>query len=343
MKRVITFGEIMLRLAPAGYYRFIQANTYGAAYGGGEANVAVSLAGFGLDAAFVTKLPKHEIGQAAVNSLRGLGVDTSRIVRGGNRVGIYFLEKGASQRPSKVIYDRAHSAIAEAAAADFDWDAIFSAGVKADWFHFTGITPALSDSAAAITLEACRAAKSNGLTVSCDLNYRKNLWSREKAGEVMGKLMEYVDLCIANEEDAADVFGIRAGDSDVTAGKISREGYREVAAALTKRFGFSQVAITLRESLSANDNNWAAMLCDGKDCCFSKKYAVRIVDRVGGGDSFGAGLIYGSLEGMPPQERLEFAVAASCLKHTIEGDFNIVSVDEVKKLAGGDASGRVQR
>jgi 2-dehydro-3-deoxygluconokinase len=343
MKRVITFGEIMLRLAPKGYYRFVQAAAYGATYGGGEANVAVSLAGFGLDAAFVTKLPKHEIGQAAVNSLRSLGVDTSRIVRGGNRVGIYFLEKGASQRPSKVIYDRAHSAIAEAAAADFDWNAIFSAGTKADWFHFTGITPALSDSAATITLEACKAAKAKGLTVSCDLNYRKNLWSREKAGEVMGKLMEYVDLCIANEEDAADVFGIRAEDSDVASGKISHEGYKEVAAALMKRFGFTQVAITLRESLSANDNNWAAMLWDGKDCYFSKKYAVRIVDRVGGGDSFGAGLIYGSLEGMPPQERLEFAVAASCLKHSIEGDFNMVSVEEVKKLAAGDASGRVQR
>ncbi|MDR2020466.1 MAG: sugar kinase [Treponema sp.] len=343
MKRIITFGEIMLRLAPEGYYRFAQANTYGATYGGGEANVAVSLAGFGLDAAFVTKLPGHEIGQAAVNSLRSLGVDTSRIVRGGNRVGIYFLEKGASQRSSKVIYDRAHSAIAEAAAADFDWNAIFSAGTKAGWFHFTGITPALSDSTAAITMEACKAAKANGLTVSCDLNYRKNLWSREKAGSVMEKLMEYVDLCIANEEDAADVFGIRAGDSDVTAGKISHEGYKEVAAALMKRFGFTQVAITLRESLSANDNNWAAMLRDGKDCYFSKKYAVHIVDRVGGGDSFGAGLIYGSLEGMPPQERLEVAVAASCLKHTIEGDFNMVSVDEVKKLAAGDASGRVQR
>jgi 2-dehydro-3-deoxygluconokinase len=340
MKRIITFGEIMLRLAPEGYYRFVQANSLGATYGGGEANVAVSLAGFGLDAVFVTKLPKHEIGQAAVNSLREFGVDTSRIVRGGNRVGIYFLEKGASQRPSKVIYDRAHSAIAEAASADFDWNAIFEG---AQWFHFTGITPALSGSVAAITLEACKAARAKGLTVSCDLNYRKNLWSREKAGELMGALMEYVDVCIANEEDAADVFGIRAGNSDVITGKISHDGYKEVAAALTKRFGFKQVAITLRESISANDNNWAAMLYDGQNYCFSKKYPVHIVDRVGGGDSFGAGLIYGNLQGMPPQERLEFAVAASCLKHTIEGDFNMVSVDEVQKLAGGDGSGRVQR
>ncbi|GHV94392.1 hypothetical protein AGMMS50293_07120 [Spirochaetia bacterium] len=340
MKKIITFGEIMLRLAPEGYYRFVQADSYGATYGGGEANVAVSLAGFGLDAAFVTKLPKHEIGQAAVNRLREFGVDTSLIARGGDRVGIYFLEKGASQRPSKVIYDRAHSAIAEASAADFNWNAIFE---NAEWFHFTGITPALSDAVAAICLEACKAAKAKGLTVSCDLNYRKNLWSREKAGEVMGRLMEYVDVCIANEEDAADVFGIRAGNSDVTTGKISHEGYKEVAAALIKRFSFKQVAITLRESISANDNNWAAMLCDGKDYFFSKKYPVHIVDRVGGGDSFGAGLIYGNLQGLPPQERLEFAVAASCLKHTIEGDFNLVSADEVKKLAGGDGSGRVQR
>jgi len=338
--KVITLGEIMLRLAPEGYYRFIQAVSYGATYGGGEANVAVSLAGFGIDAAFVTKLPKHEIGQGAVNKLRELGVNTSLIVRGGSRVGIYFLEKGASQRPSKVIYDRAHSAIAEAAETDFDWDKIFQ-GV--DWFHFTGITPALSDSAAAICLSACKAARSKKITVSCDLNYRANLWSREKAGEVMGKLMEFVDICVANEEDASDVFGIRASGSDVTTGKISHDGYKEVATALIKRFGFKQTAITLRESISANDNNWAAMLCTGNDFYFSKKYAVHIVDRVGGGDSFSAGLIYANLQGMPAQEGLEFAVAASCLKHTIEGDFNLVSADEVKKLAGGNASGRVQR
>ena len=338
--KVITLGEIMLRLAPEGYYRFVQAVSYGAVYGGGEANVAVSLAGFGIDAAFVTKLPRHEIGQGAVNCLRAFGVDTSLIVRGGDRVGIYFLEKGASQRPSKVIYDRAHSAIAEAAETDFDWDRIFKG---ADWFHFTGITPALSDSAAAVCLAACKAAKSKGITVSCDLNYRANLWPREKAGEVMGRLMEFVNICVANEEDAADVFGIRASGSDVTTGRISHDGYKEVASALVKRFGFKQVAITLRESVSANDNNWAAMLCAGNDFYFSKKYAVHIVDRVGGGDSFSAGLIYACLQGMAPQEGLEFAVAASCLKHTIEGDFNLVSADEVKKLAAGNASGRVQR
>jgi 2-dehydro-3-deoxygluconokinase len=338
--KVVTLGEIMLRLAPEGYSRFVQAVSYGATYGGGEANVAVSLAGFGMDAAFVTKLPKHEIGQGAVNKLREFGVDTSLIIRGGERVGIYYLEKGASQRPSKVIYDRANSAIAAATEADFDWDKIFH-GVS--WFHFTGITPALSANTAAICMAACKAARSKGITVSCDLNYRANLWTREKAAEVMSSLMEYVDLCIANEEDAYDVFGIKASGSDVTSGKISHDGYKEVAASLVKRFGFKQVAITLRESISANDNNWAAMLYVDNEYYFSKKYAVHIVDRVGGGDSFGAGLIYANLQGFSPQERLEFAVAASCLKHTIEGDFNLVSADEVKKLAAGNASGRVQR
>jgi 2-dehydro-3-deoxygluconokinase len=340
MKKAVTFGEIMLRLAPEGYCRFIQANAFGATYGGGEANVAVSLAAYGLPAVFVSKLPAHEIGQAAVNSLRALGVDVSRIVRGGNRMGIYFLEKGASQRPSKVIYDRAHSAISEAVSGDFDWKAILE---DASWFHFSGITPALSDSLVAICLEACKAARAGGVAVSCDLNYRKNLWSREKAGTVMTQLLEYVDVCIANEEDAADVLGIKASNSDVTAGAISHEGYREVAAELFRRFGFKQVAITLRESISASDNNWAAMLFTGGEYYFSRKYPVHLVDRVGGGDSFAAGLIYATLQEMPPQKRLEFAVAASCLKHSIEGDFNLVTADEVEKLAGGDSSGRVQR
>ena len=340
MKKVVTFGEIMLRLAPEGYYRFVQADKFGATYGGGEANVAVSLANFGLDAAFVTKLPKHDIGQAAVNSLRRFGVDTSKITRGGDRVGIYFLEKGASQRPSKVVYDRAGSAIATADKADFDWDAIFE-GVE--WFHFTGITPALGDGVAEICLEACKAAKAKNITVSCDLNYRKNLWSREKAGQVMAGLMQYVDVCIANEEDASDVFGIKADNTDVTTGKVNHEGYKDVAKKLADRFGFKKVAITLRGSISANDNNWAAMLYDGENYYFSKNYLIHIVDRVGGGDSFGAGLIYSQLMGYAPQDSIEFAVAASCLKHSIEGDFNMVSVDEVTKLAGGDGSGRVQR
>jgi 2-dehydro-3-deoxygluconokinase len=339
-KRIITFGEIMLRLAPEGYYRFVQAGQYEATYGGGEANVAVSLANFGLDAAFVTKLPKHEIGQAAVNSLRRYGVDTSDITRGGDRVGIYFLEKGASQRPSKVIYDRAGSSIATAVSSDFDWDSVFKDAV---WFHFTGITPALGDNVAAICLEACKKAKLKGIIVSCDLNYRNKLWSKEKAGKVMGELCKYVDVCIANEEDANDVFGIKASDTDVTTGKVNHEGYKEVAQKLVKRFGFSKVAITLRESLSANDNNWAGLLYDGSDFYFSKKYAIHIVDRVGGGDSFGAGLIYSCMNDYEPQKAIEFAVAASCLKHSIEGDFNQVTVDEVAKLAGGDASGRVQR
>ncbi|WP_424244551.1 2-dehydro-3-deoxygluconokinase [Elusimicrobium posterum] len=339
-KKVITFGELMLRLAPEGYYRFTQAEKYGATYGGGEANVAVSLANYGLDAAFVSKMPKHEIGQAGVNSLRKYGVDVSMIARGGDRVGIYFLEKGASQRPSKVVYDRAGSAIALAKKEDFDWNKIFE-GVE--WFHFTGITPALGDNVAEICMEACKAAKERNITVSCDLNYRNKLWSKEKAGQVMGELCKYVDVCIANEEDSADVFGIKAANTDVTSGKVNHDGYKEVAAQLKERFGFKKVAITLRGSISANDNRWAAMLYDGKDYFFSKEYMVRIVDRVGGGDSFGGGLIYACISGMQPQEIIEFAVAASCLKHTIEGDYNLVSLDEVKKLAGGDGSGRVQR
>lgn len=340
MKRVVTFGEVMLRLAPEGYYRFLQADSFGATFGGGEANVAVSLANFGIDAAFVTKLPSHEIGQMAVNSLRKYGVDTSRIVRGGDRVGIYFLEKGASQRPSKVIYDRAHSAVSEATSADFKWDEIFEG---ADWFHFTGITPALGDNVAEICLEAVKSAKKHGLKVSCDLNYRKKLWTREKAGKVMAELMPYVDVCIANEEDAADVFGIKAANTDVTKGEVNHEGYKDVAKQLKERFGFEYVAITLRGSISANDNDWAAMLYDGENYCFSKQYRVHIVDRVGGGDSFGGGLIYAMLNGYSSQETIEFAVAASCLKHSVEGDYNMMSVSEVKNLAGGDSSGRVQR
>ena len=339
-KKVVTFGEIMLRLAPEGYYRFVQAESFGATYGGGEANVAVSLANFGFDACFVTKLPAHEIGQGAVNSLRRFGVDTSGIVRGGDRVGIYFLEKGASQRPSKVIYDRAGSSIAMASKDDCDWKAILEG---AEWFHFTGITPALNDNVAGICLEACKAAKEAGIKISCDLNYRNKLWSKEKAGQVMGELCTYVDVCIANEEDATDVFGIRAENTDVYAGEVNHEGYRSVAKQLADRFGFEKVAITLRESISANDNLWSAMLYDGDDYFFSKKYKMHIVDRVGGGDSFGAGLIAACLNGYDAQNTVEFAVAASCLKHSIEGDFNMVTVDEVLKLAGGDASGRVQR
>ncbi len=338
--KAVTFGEIMLRLAPVGYLRFVQTEKYEATYGGGEANVAVSLANYGIDASFVTKLPDNDIGQAAINSLRKFGVDTSKIVRGGDRVGIYFCEKGASQRASKVVYDRAGSSIAKAASEDFNWDEIFE-GV--DWFHFTGITPALGPNVADICLEACKAAKAHGAKISCDLNYRKKLWTKKQAGETMAKLMPYVDVCIANEEDAADVFGISAANTDVTTGKVNHGGYKDVAKQLADRFGFEKVAITLRSSISANDNDWAAMLYDKKDYYFSKTYHMHIVDRVGGGDSFGGGLIYSQLNGFTPQESIEFAVAASCLKHSIEGDFNMVSVDEVLKLATGDGSGRVQR
>jgi 2-dehydro-3-deoxygluconokinase len=339
-KRVITFGELMLRLAPEGYYRFVQADKLGATFGGGEANVAVSLANYGIDTAFVTKLPKHEIGQAAVNSLRCYGVDTSLIVRGGDRIGIYYLEKGASQRPSKVIYDRAGSSIWTAASSDFDWERIFKG---ACWFHFTGITPALNEGVASICLEACIAAKMLGVKVSCDLNYRNKLWSREKANITMSELCKYVDVCIANEEDAADVFGIKAENTNVAAGEVNIEGYKEVARRLNDRFGFEAVAITLRESINANINNWSAMLCMADNYWFSKKYQMQIVDRVGGGDSFGAGLIAAMLMNYEPQQLIEFAAAASCLKHSIEGDFNMVSLEEVLKLSGGDGSGRVQR
>ena len=338
--RVITFGEIMLRLNPEGYQRFVQAEKFEASYAGGEANVAVSLANYGIDAAFVSKVPAHEIGQCAVNALRRYGVDTSLMIRGGLRLGLYYVEKGASQRPSKVIYDRADSAISLSKPEEYDWDAIFEG---ADWFHWTGITPALGGDLPRICLEACQAAKKHGVKISCDLNYRKKLWTTEEAGKVMGELMPYVDVCIANEEDAKDVFGIEAEGTDITAGKLNHEGYISVARQLSERFGCEKVAITLRGSISANDNDWAAMLYTDGQAYFSTTYRVHIVDRVGGGDSFGGGLIYSLLNKKTPQESIDFAVAASCLKHSIEHDFNLVSVQEVESLAKGNASGRVQR
>ena len=340
MSKVVTFGEIMLRLAPNGYYRFFQNDQMQATFGGGEANVAVSLANFGLDSVYVTKLPDHAIGQAAVNSLRYFGVDTSKITRGGERVGIYYLEKGASQRGSVCIYDRKYSAIQQAAVGDFDWDDIFDG---ADWFHFTGITPALGSNLVEICKIACKKAKEKGVKISCDLNYRGKLWTRAEANAAMSELCKYVDVCIANEEDAKDVFGIEAENTDITGGKLNKEGYKSVAKQLADKFGFSKVAITLRSSISANDNDWAAMLFDGEDYYFSKEYHLHIVDRVGGGDSFGAGLIYSILSGKSSRDTIEFAVAASALKHSIEGDVNRVGVKEVEKLAGGDGSGRVQR
>lgn len=340
MAKVVCFGEIMLRLQPPGFSRFEQASTFEAVYGGGEANVCVSLANYGEEALFVTKVPENPIGQTAVNEMRRYGVDTRYMVRGGERLGIYFCEKGASQRPSKVVYDRKYSSISTATNADFNWKEIFEG---ATWFHFTGITPALGDSVAEAVLEACKAAKAAGLTVSCDLNFRKNLWTSEKAGKVMAQYMQYVDVCIANEEDAEKVFGIKAADTDIEGGKLNHDGYKEVAKKLQDKFGFKAVAITLRGSISASDNNWAAMLYKDNEYYFSRNYAIRIVDRVGGGDSFGGGLIYGLLNNYSNQDALEFAVAASCLKHTIEGDHNHVTVAEVKTLMAGDGSGRVQR
>ncbi len=337
--KVVTLGEIMLRLSPEGYLRFVQADRLNAVFGGGEANVAVSLANFGCQTAFVTKLPAHEIGQAAVNDLRRYGVGTSFILRGGERIGIYYLEKGASQRASKVIYDRGHSAFAESRAEEYDWGRIFEG---ADWFHFTGITPALGAGATEIVRAACMEAVARGVTVSCDLNYRQKLWSKEEARQVMSGLMEFVDVCICNEDDAANVFGIEAQNSDPAAGKLDKDAYVSVAKELMGRFNFRQVAITLRTSLSASDNLWAGMLYDGK-AYFSKEYALHIVDRVGGGDSFSAGLIYALGMKHSTQEAVEFAAAASCLKHSVEGDYNHASAEEVMRLAGGQASGRVQR
>ena len=338
MPDIVTFGEIMMRLATPGFLRFGQAPHLELTYGGGEANVAVSLANFGASVDFITRLPKNDMAQRCIDELRGLGVGTRGIVRGGDRMGIYFLESGASQRASKVTYDRAHSAIAGIKPGDVDWDTVFT-GAK--WFHWTGITPALSDSAAGVVGEACEAAKRHGVTVSVDLNYRKKLWSREKAGQVMGGLMRHVDLCIANEEDAESVFGIRG--ADVASGKIDHAAYENVAAQLVARFGFKKVAITLRESHSASRNGWSALLYENGKSFFSRKHDITIIDRVGGGDSFAAGLIFAMLRGDDPQRAVEFAVAASALKHTIPGDYNRVTLDEVETLVRGDASGRVQR
>ena len=340
MSKVVTFGEIMLRLSPAGYNRFLQNGSFEATFGGAEANVAVSLANYGVESAFVTRLPDHAIGRGAVHALRAFGVDTSAVVYGGERIGVYYVEKGAGERGSVCIYDRKHSAISEASDGDFDWDTIFDG---ADWFHFTGITPALGGQLSAICENACRAARRLGLTVSCDLNYRSKLWSREQAGETMDRLCRYADVCIANEEDAQDVFGIAAADSDVTAGRLDRAGYMSVAHQLASRFGFRKVAITLRTSLSASDNLWQGMLFDGTDYAFSREHSIRIVDRVGGGDCFAAGLIYALRSRMDTQSAVEFAASASALGQTIEGDFNRVSADEVLRLMRGDASGRVQR
>ncbi|MCR5047295.1 MAG: sugar kinase [Treponema sp.] len=340
MKKIVTFGEIMLRLAPFGYSRLLQEPKLEATFGGAEANVAVSLANFGMDSTYVTKLPQNPIGQAALSELRKFGVDVSSVAFGGERLGVYYLEKGASQRPSLCVYDRKGSSISEASAKDFDWPKIFKGAAA---FHFTGVTPALSKSTAAICLEAAKAAKKMGLTVFCDLNYRKKLWSKAQAKKTMTELCKYVDVCLLNEEDACNVFGIKAASSNVNQGKLNSQGYQEVAKELCKRFNFKAVAISQRESYSASQNGWSGIFYDKKNFYSSKKYDLLLVERVGGGDAFAAGIIYSMLNKYSPQKTIDFAAAASALKQTIEGDFNRVTVEEVERLSNGDTSGRVLR
>lgn len=333
-------GEIMLRLSTSGNSRFVQSDSFDVNYGGGEANVAVSLSNFGHEAFFVSKVPVHEIGQAAVNSLRKFGVHTNFLARGGERLGIYYLETGSSLRPSKVIYDRAHSSISEATPEDFDFDKIFAG---ADWFHWSGITPAISDNAAECVKQACIAAKKAGVTVSCDLNFRKKLWTTEKAQSIMRPLMQYVDVCIGNEEDAEMCLGFKPS-SDVESGKTEADGYKSIFTKMQQEFGFQYVISTLRESFSASNNGWKALIYNGKEFYQSRRYEITpIVDRVGGGDSFSAGIIHGLVSKMSQGDALEFAVAASALKHTIPGDVNMVNIQEVESLAAGNTSGRVQR
>ncbi len=339
-KKVVTLGEIMMRLSTPGFERFVQADSFDVTYGGGEANVAVALSNYGLDGVFVTKVPNNALGQAAINHIRRYGVDTQFIARGGNRLGIYFLETGASMRASQVIYDRAGASIADVDISEFDIDAILDG---ASWFHTTGITPALSDKAAALTLAALKAAKAKGITTSIDLNYRKKLWSKEKAREVMTELCQYVDVCIGNEEDADTTLGFKAEGTDVTKGELNLDGYKSVFQQMKEKFGFKYIASTLRESHSASDNGWSALVYDGTEFYHTKEYEVRIVDRVGSGDSFASGFIFGLVTGMPLAEAAEFGVAASALKHTIPGDLNHATLTEVKELMKGDGSGRVQR
>ena len=338
--KTVTFGEVMLRMSPPGHYRLLQANQLNMTIAGAEANVAADLACLGSEAAFVTKLPQSALSQFVINELRKYGVGTEDIVCGGDRIGIIFVEKGASQRPSNVIYDRKNSAVSMAMRSDFDWDRIFDG---AGWFHISGITPALGGELPDICLDACKKAKEKGITVSCDLNYRSKLWSREEAGAVMDRICRYVDVCIANEEDVKDVFAIAPPDSDIEGGRLSVDGYRKTAAQLISRFGFSKVAFTLRESINADINDWSAVLCTADESYVSKKYRIHIVDRVGGGDSFAAGLIYALSNGKSDRDAVEFAAAMSCLKHTVEGDFALVGVQEVNALVSGSGSGRVVR
>ena len=341
--KVVTLGEIMLRLSTPGYERFVQSQKFDVTYGGGEANVAVSLANYGCDSYFISKLPNHEIGQSAINHLRRFGVKTDYIVRGGERVGIYFLETGASQRASKVIYDRNNSAVRTITEDELDWDTIFQ---DCKWFHWTGITPALGKNAQELIKKACTIANKKRVKVSCDLNFRKKMWTEKEAQNVMIPIMEYVDVCIANEEDAEKSLGMKAKNTSISKAELDETGYFELAKSIKNKFSFNAVAITLRESFSASRNGWSAILVDNGDCkkpYRSKQYDIQIVDRVGGGDAFVGGLIYGLLTKENTKDVLEFAVAASCLKQTIPGDFNLVSLKEVEKLSKGDGSGRVDR
>jgi len=340
MKKVIGFGDYILRFNPEGYLKFIQANKFEVFYTGAEANVCTSLAYMGVPTQFVTKLPDNLITECAISTLKKFSVGTDHIVFGGDRIGLFYIEKGASQRPSKVVYDRKNSAFCCSECHDYDWKTIMK---DAGYFHFTGITPALGGNLAEICLEACKTAKELGVTVSCDLNYRKNLWTRSEAKIVMEKLLEYVDVLIANEEDAADVLDIHATDTDITSAKLSREGYIEVADKISKKYNIKTVAITLRKSISASDNDWSALLYRDGKAYFSKEYHIHLVDRVGGGDSFGAGLIYGLLNNFDEQQIIEYAAAASCLKQTIELDVNLSKPSDILSLVGGDGSGRVQR
>ena len=339
-KKVVTFGEVMLRLTAPNFQRFSQTNEFIATYGGSEANVAISLVNFGISTEFVTRLPENAMAQACVNSLQAYGLGTDGIIYGGKRMGLYFLESGAAFRNSNVVYDREGSSFATLRPGMIDWEKILS---DAGWFHWSGITPAISDKAAELTRLACEAAKRHGVTVSVDLNFRKKLWTKEKAQSIMKPLMQYVDVCIGNEEDAELCLGFKP-DADVEGGKTDAEGYKGIFKAMAKEFGFKYVISTLRESFSATHNGWKAMIYNGEEFYESKRYDINpIIDRVGGGDSFSGGIIHGLLTKPNQGAALEFAVAASALKHTINGDFNLVSVDEVEALAGGDASGRVQR
>jgi 2-dehydro-3-deoxygluconokinase len=339
-KKIVCFGEILMRLKTPEHLRFNQASSLELTYGGGEANVSVSLANYGQHVYFVTKVPDNPFGNAVISTLKYYNVNTDFILKGGERLGVYFLEAGAAQRPSKVVYDRANSALSQVKPGEINWRNIFQ---DASWFHFTGITPALSDSTSEVTLEAVTVAKELGVTVSTDLNYRKKLWSTEKANKVMSKLAQYVDIAMSNEEDAEKVFGMKAENSNVTSGEITYTSYMDVAEKLVKKFKFKMVAISLRESISASDNNWSILLYDGDKFYQAPRYKMHIVDRVGGGDSFAAGLIYALINNNDLQYAVNFAAAASCLKHSISGDFNLVSKDEVENLMEGDGSGRVQR